>query len=139
MLMQRYSYILDLRISHRALDPDLVSRTLGLEPHLAWRTGDLRKTPKGTVLDGVRLAGYWSANPFSYGWRSSTDALIEDALEELMECLFPHREFLNQLAESGSVQIWVSSESDHNYALELPPRMLFRLASLGVTLIHDVY
>lgn len=92
--MQLYSHILDLRISHHALDPDVVTRSLGMEPQHAWRAGDPRKTPKGTLLAGTRSTGYWAANPFSYGWRESTDALVEDALEELVTFLEPHRDFL---------------------------------------------
>lgn len=137
--MQIYSYILDLRIWHPSLDPDLVTRTLGLQPSIAWRAGDPRKTPKGTALEGVRSEGYWSANPFSYGWRESTDALVEDALEELITHLLPHEDFLREISRGGVVRIWVSSQSHRNYAFELPPTMLIRLASIGATVVHDVY
>ena len=82
--MQLYSHTVDLRISHPALDPDLVTRTLKLQPHISWRTGDPRQTPKGTPLEGFHSKGYWSCNPFSYGWQDSTDAKIEDVLAELI-------------------------------------------------------
>lgn len=137
--MQRYSYILDLRIWHPTLDPDLVSRTLGLEPQTNWRAGDSRKTPKGTLLEGVRSEGYWSTNPFSYRWRESTDAQIEDALEELVAFLEPHRDFLRGISQGGTIRVWVSSQSNRNFAFELTPNMLARLASLGATFVHDVY
>jgi hypothetical protein len=137
--MQLYSHILDLRISHPALDPDAVTRTLGMEPQHAWRAGDPRKTPKGTVLAGTRSAGYWATNPFSYGWRASTDALVEDALEELLTFLEPHRGFLMELSTGGSVRIWASTSSNRNYVLDLGPSILSRIASLGATFIHDVY
>ena len=137
--MQLYSYVLDLRICHPTLDPDLVSRTLGLEPQRSWHVGDSRKTPKGTLLEGVRSEGYWSTNPFSYGWRESTDAQIEDALEELVTFLEPHRDFLRGISQGGTVRIWVSSHSNRNFAFELSPGMLARLASLGATFVHDVY
>lgn len=137
--MQLYSHILDLRISHMALDPDLVTGTLGMEPHYAWRAGDPRKTPKGTQLAGTHAIGYWASNPFSYGWRESTDALVEDALEELVSFLEPHRAFLTGLAETGNVRIWASTSSPRNYTLDLAPSMLARIASLGASLVHDVY
>ena len=137
--MQHYSYALNLRIWHAALDPDSVSRTLGIEPQMAWRTGDPRMTPKGTPLMGLRNEGYWSADPFGYGWQSSADALIEDALDELIAFLEPHRDFLLGISEGGIVRIWISSQSIRNYALELPPHMLIRLGALGATLVHDVF
>lgn len=137
--MQLYSHIVDLRISHPALDPDAVTRTLGIEPQRTWRAGEPRKTPKGTLLKGTRTTGYWSANPFSYGWRPSTDAQAEDALEELVTFLEPQRDFLVGLSEAGSVRIWVSTYSSRNFALELAPSLLVRIASLGATFIHDVF
>jgi len=103
--MQLYSHILDLRISHPALNPDVVTRTLGMEPVHAWRAGDPRQTPKGTLLTGTRTTGYWAANPFSYRWRESTDALVEDALEELLTFLEPHRDFLLELSKGGNLRI----------------------------------
>lgn len=137
--MQLYSHILDLRISHPALDPDVITRTLGLEPLHSWRAGEPRKTPKGTLLAGTRSTGFWAANPFSYGWRDSTDALVEDALEELVTFLEPHRDFLVEFRIAGTVRIWVSTSSRRNYALDLAPGVLGRIASLGATFIHDVY
>jgi hypothetical protein len=137
--MQLYSHILNLRISHPALDPDLVTRTLGFKPQIAWRNGEPRQTPKGTHIGGLRTEGYWSADPFEYGWRDSTDALVEDALEELVTSLEPHREFLIGISLGGPVRIWVSSQSTRNYSLDLAPSMLVRIASLGATFIHDVY
>jgi len=137
--MQLYSHILDLRISNPTLDPDAVTRTLGIEPLHAWRAGDPRQTPKGTPLAGTRASGYWASNPFSYGWRESTDTLVEDALEELLDFLEPHRNFLMELSEVGNVRIWASTSSKRNYSLYLGPSMLSRIASLGATFIHDVY
>ena len=101
--------------------------------------GDPRKTPKGTLLQGTRTEGYWSSDPFSYGWRDSTDAQVEDALDELLKVLEPHRDFLSGISQEGAVRIWVSTHSNRNFALELPPNILGRLASLGITFVHDVY
>jgi hypothetical protein len=137
--VQLYSHTIDLRIWHPKLDPAKVSSTLGIEPQIAWRDGELRKTPKGTILQGVRSGGYWSANPFSYGWQSSTDMQLEDALEELVSFLDPHKAFLLELSQEGVVRIWVSTHSNRNFALELTPRMIGRLSALGATFVHDVY
>ena len=137
--MQLYSHILDLRISHPALDLGAVTRTLGMEPQRTWRAGDPCRTPKGTLLAGTRSSCYWATNPFSYGWRESTDTLVEDALEELVTFLEPHRGFLIKLAKTGHVRIWVSTSSSRNYALDLAPSMLARIASLSASFIHDVY
>ena len=137
--MQVYSHELSIRISHPLLDPDEVSRVLGFSPEYAWRTGDERRTPKGTLLQGTRKEGYWSCDPFDYGWRPSGDALVEDALEELVTALEPHREFLTNLSQGGTVRLWACTQSNRNLAIELTPTMLSRLAVLGATFVHDVY
>lgn len=138
--MQLYSHTIRLRISGPALDPDLVTTTVGLSPLRTWRVGEPRRTPKGTPLQGTYSDSYWIADPFEYGWRSSTDCDIEGALEELIAYLEPKAIFLQEIAkEGGRLTIWISSQSERNYAIELPPGILGRLASLEITLAHDVY
>ncbi len=137
--MQLYSHILDLRIWHPKLEPTLISSTLGIDPRVAWRDGDPRKTPKGTLLKGVRSGSYWSANPFSYGWQLSTDVQLEDALEELVSFLELHKEFLLGVSREGTVRVWASTQSSRNYAFEMTPLILERLSTIGATFIHDVY
>ncbi len=137
--MQLYAHIIDLRISHPSLDPDVVTRTLGIEPQRAWRAGEPRKTSKGTKLDGVYPTGYWSSNPFSYGWTESTDNVIEDVLDEVIKVLEPHSEFLNKISKEGQVRVWISSQSNRNYTIELSSHALARLAAMGVTVVHDVF
>jgi hypothetical protein len=137
--MQLYSHTLSLSIVHPSLDPASVTQVLGLKPQRTWLAGEQRSTPKGTPLQGRYAEGYWATDPFEYGWQASTDMQIEDALEELVSFLEPHAAFLRQISSGGIVKVWVSSQSTRNYAFELSPSMLGRLASLGATLVHDVY
>ena len=137
--MKLYSHTISLRIAHPSLDPARVSDELGLKPHRSWKSGDPRSTPQGTVLQGTYSEGYWAADPFEYGWQSSTDAQIEDSLEELITLLEPHAVFLREITNGGIVRIWVDSQSTRNYALELSPAMMQRLSSIGATFVHDVY
>ena len=138
--MQLYSHIFSLRVAHPSLDPELVTQVLGLKPKRSWRAGERRQTPKGTPLQGVYSEGCWSSNPFEYSWRESTDTSIEDALEELVNYLEPHTAFLKGIGnDGGRVTIWVSSQSTRNYAVELSPNFLGRLAVLGTSIVYDVY
>ena len=100
-----------------------------------------RRSAQDTTGDPTRghSCNRRAANPFSYGWRESTDALVEDALEELVSFLEPHRDFLTGLAKGDHVRIWASTSSPRNYTLDLASSMLARIASLGASLIHDVY
>lgn len=138
--MQLYSHSLSLRIWHPDVEPSFISKALGMEPHRSWRAGDPRGTPKGSPLQGRNTESYWSADPFGYGWRPSTDDTVEDALAELINALRPHRDFLHSLVSGGGrVLVHASSQGWRNYAVELPPALLGQLADLGVSLAHDVY
>jgi hypothetical protein len=138
--MQLYSHSLLIRIWHPNVEPSLISKALGMESGRSWRAGDPRTTPRGTPLQGRNAESYWSADPFAYGWRPSTDSTLEDALSELIKALRLHKEFLQNLVSGGGrVLVHASSQGRRNYAVELSPALLGQLAELGVSLAHDVY
>jgi hypothetical protein len=138
--MQRYSYSLAVRIWHPSLNPEEITRELGITPHRTCLAGDRRKTPKGQLLDGAYQESYWSADAFSRGEYSSTDDLAEDALDEVLQFLAPHRSFLQRLRSEGArLHLQVSSFSGRNYAFEFPPGFLAKCVDLGLSFVHDVY
>jgi len=137
--LQTYTYILDIRITHPSFDPELISQALGKSADTFWKAGEPRRTPKGTLLQGTWPESYWTCNPFSERWRESTEERFEDALEDTLGWLEPHAAFLLKIAEQGTIRIWFSSHSNRNFAVELPPRLLGRMAALGISLVHDVY
>lgn len=138
--MQNYSYSLAVRIWHPVLNPEEITRELGITPCRTFLAGERRKTPKGQLLDGVYQESYWTADPFSRGEYSSTDDLAEDALAEVLQFLAPHRPFLRRFRSEGArLQLQVSSFSGRNYAFEFPPEFLTKCADLGFSFVHDVY
>jgi hypothetical protein len=138
--MQHYSYTIDIRIWHPSISPEEITRVFGIQPSNFCEAGNPRKTPKGTPLDGVYRESCWSADPFNRGEYSSTDDLAEDALNEVLEVMEPHKKFILKLRSEGArILVQISSFSGRNYALELPPELLGRFAALGVSLAHDVY
>jgi hypothetical protein len=138
--MQRYSYTIDVRIWHPSIKPDEITLILGIKPRNSSEAGKPRKTPKGTLLEGVYRESYWSADIFNRGEYSSTDGLIEDSLIEIIETLEPHKDFIQKLRSEGArILVQISSFSGRNYAFELPPDLLGRCATLGVSIANDVY
>ncbi|MBT3033096.1 MAG: DUF4279 domain-containing protein [Candidatus Thiodiazotropha sp. (ex Lucina pensylvanica)] len=138
--MQRYSYTIAIRIWHPSIDPEFITMALGIQPSHMSKAGDKRKTPKGTTLEGTYKESYWHADPFDRGEYSSTDDLIEDSVVEILDVLEPKREFFQKLrSEDALVMLQISSFSGRNYAFQLPPIVLERLAATGLTLAHDVY
>ena len=138
--MQRYSYIIRLRIWHPFIDPKMITRVLGMDPTNQSEAGQPGKTPKGRSLEGVYHESYWSADPFKRGEYSSTDDLIEDALADVLQAIEPHQTFFQNLrTEGGRIIVEVCSFSGRNYAFELSPEILSKLVTLGVSFVHDVY
>jgi hypothetical protein len=76
--MQRYSYTIQLRIWHPALDPAIITGTFGMQPHVSAKVGEPRRTPKGKPLSGTHTENYWSAVPFDRHDYLSTDDVAED-------------------------------------------------------------
>ena len=137
--MQTYKFKLDLRIWHPDLDPEEISKTLNFQPDTFWKNGDAKKTPTGSLLQGMHSETYWASNPFSNGWRYSTEALIEEAINELITYLDKYIEFLQEISQEGIIRLWISSHSKSNFSIEIPPRMSAKFSELGLTFIHDAY
>ena len=138
--MQLYSFIVELRIWHPSIDPEIISIQLNITPHIQYKAGERRRTRSGTILDGTWRESHWNAEVFEYGWSMSSDREVEDIVAEAVEALKPHRDFLVSLRTGGGrLLLQVSSHSSRNYALELSPGLMEDLCSLGVGFAHDVY
>lgn len=138
--MQLYYYQIRLRIWHPSIDPKLITKNLGIQPHICAKVGQPRTTPKGNRLSGKYAESYWSGIPFDCREYCSTDNQAEDALSGIVESLEPHSKFLNRLHEEGGrLLLEICSYSSRNYAFEFSPELLKRVASIGLSLVHDVY
>jgi len=97
--VHNYSYNLSLRIWHPSINPDDITRELGIQPNRSWKAGRKRTTPKGTPLEGFYQESYWTADPFQFGEHSSTENLAEDFFINLLEVLEPNKAFLKKLRD----------------------------------------
>jgi len=90
-------FYLDLFIVHPSIDPCEITAVLGLEPSNVHRVGDRRATPTGSLLQGT----YPDTR-----WRHSVRHEIRGRcfagkVDELLDRLLPHRDFLRQLRSTG--------------------------------------
>lgn len=121
----------DLFVVHPSLDPADISRALGLEGHFSQRVGDLRRTPKGTLLSGVYP---------DYRWRhcirpSTTEKGISAELANFIEKLEPYKEFFANVRTAGrETSIVLNFLGDGYLADVIPSATLVRLANLGLDL-----
>jgi hypothetical protein len=126
-----------LRLYHPSIDPRQITEELGLAPIGAWRAGEPRTTPKGTLLGGFAKMSFWRTN--LAGDESGRDDLAA-ALHDIAGRLEPHRSFLNRLdEEGGTVTLLVTWFVADNEAIAVEPALLTRYAQLGVALEFDIH
>jgi len=138
--MQNFSFVVALRIWHPSIDPEDISVALNLKPERQWKVGEARTTAKGRSLGGVQAETYWFTDPFNHGEYLSHQDQVEDVFFDVLRLLAPKKEFLNLLSTQGArAHLQVSTHSNRNYALVLPPELLHECSELGLSLVHDTY
>ncbi len=123
------------------LDPDAVSRTLGLAADFAVHVGDARITGAGCVL-GVEREGVWRLESRQ---RVQGDALtrkdIDVHVRALLAILRPHVATLRALAERGEAAfdvLWESSYLHAGTGPVLAADCIEGIARLGASLGFDI-
>ena len=99
--MQLYWYSTRLAIWHPSIDPEEITRVLGVKARACGQAGQPRKTPRGTPLAGVWRESWWKADLFDRGECVSTDDLVVDIVTEYLEVLEPQADFLRRLWVEG--------------------------------------
>jgi len=124
-----------LFIVHPTLDPDEISRILGLEAHFSHRVGDRRRTPK-QLLSGTYPDTRWR-HCIRY---TVTEQHFAAEVIGFVERLEAHKEFFANVTSTGgkaSVIIWFLG--DGYFGDELPPATLAKLAGLGLALAVECF
>jgi hypothetical protein len=138
--MHSYTYSISLRLCHPHIDPAEISQFLALEPKRAWKAGDPRQTPKGTLLEGFYSESYWTSDLIPHGEQPSEGTLLEDYLDDLTKQLASSRDFFARVrSEGGHVELFIGIYGDRNFGFELPPSLLSAVADIGLSLSFDVY
>ena len=134
------NYSVALRICHPSIDPKLITDVLGLEPSVSWPAGAPKATPRGTMVVGTRAETYWHREPLLLADEAQGDRCPEDVLSRAFHRLKPHAEFLLALRTSNArLNLTLSSYGSENYAFEFAPELMAGCASMGLSLVVDVY
>jgi hypothetical protein len=124
-----------LFIVHPTLDPDEISRILGLEAHFSHRVGDRRRTPK-QLLSGTYRDTRWR-HCIRY---TVTEQHFATEVIGFVERLDAHKEFLAKVTSTGgTASIIVCFLGDGYFGDELPPATLAKLADLGLALAVECF
>lgn len=122
-------------IRHPAINPDVITRTLQIEPTRAAMVGTLMKTPKGEVLRGRHRDSVWSCT-----LRLARNRFFFREVVDLIEKLEPHKDFLVGLTESGgTATVTIDLPGDTNIGDVLPWRQVARLGALRIELGIEVF
>ncbi len=121
-----------LRITAPDLDPEAITRRLGVSPTLAARRGDDRPSEGGTVKQRV---GIWA-----FGFSSSQEWVLADAIGALLDRLPADVAVWREIASSATIDVFCGLHlDDWNRGLDLPPELLARLGERRITLSFDIY
>ena len=128
-------YNVRLLIRHPSINPDIITRTLQLTPHLSAMAGTARKGPKGHNLPGLYRHSVWS-----HSFRIEHNRYFFRDVVKLIGRLEPHRAFLADLSEGGgTLSMIIDLPGDTNIGDVLPWREVGRLGALRIDLGVEVF
>jgi len=122
-----------LRFHGDVLDPEEISRILGVKPTTCVKKGDLWETPRGAKI--TARTGYWSLSA-----PNQNAGNLETQLTEMLSLLSEDLEACRSLAASFRGNIFVGLFlSGFNEGLSLSPTTITAIGLRGLTLDIDVY
>jgi Domain of unknown function (DUF4279) len=131
----QFEYYVSFRATHPTLDPAEIAGQLGLEANASWAAGEPRKTPKGTLLGGVREESYCA---FNIG--SSDDGALSECLQTAVARLKREGDFLREIrATGGSLMFYVSRYTSGDTGEVFETGLLKDMAELGIELGINAY
>jgi hypothetical protein len=138
--MSEYEFTISLRIRHPTVNPDRITKELGIEPQHTWKAGDPRRDPGGEELEGDYRESYWMGRLMDAPQLSSGRLSVESVLQRTLDQLRRSHEFLDELNTNGGVaELQVSLYARENFRLELPADSLALLSRLRVSVVLDVH
>jgi hypothetical protein len=135
-----YQFRISLRANHPTKALSFMTELLGLQPRRQWTSGEPRSDPKGTPLDGVYTESYWTARLLDGAIKDSTEQSLHEALESILESLFPHSAPLREFQQGGgSLYLFIGIFGSSNFGLEFDSELMNALGQAGLTVGLDVY
>ena len=137
--MGLYRYSVSLRFRHPDIDPEEISRALGMLPRRCWRTGEPRRTPTGNPLRGVYRESYWYAD-IAEG--DSISEGLAPALHKALDKLEPYESFLKRIRDEGGrseffVGWYLKSQAGEDFDQSLLRRLIKLQIDLALDNYHD--
>lgn len=137
--MHPYSFIVSLRANHPHQDLSYLSELFLLERRHGWTAGEVRRTPKGTLLGGTRKDSYWSAR-VTPEEVASEEWQLEDVLHNSIAHILSLQGKLAEFFETGgTMNYFIGLYGVRNYGLIFSPELMGNLSKARVELQLDIY
>jgi hypothetical protein len=128
-------YSVRLLIHHPHIDPDRITETLGLTPHLSAIAGSVRKAPNGVILPGRHRTSVWS-----HSFSVERHRHFFSEVVKMIDRLEPHKALLHEIADSGGfMSLIVNLPGDVNLGSNFRWREMARLSDLHIDLGVEVF
>jgi hypothetical protein len=137
--MSDYELTMSLAIRHPDIDPDRITRALGLQPGYVWKKGENRRDEAGSSLGTLHNASYWLCEIAPRHRFSGERVGLESELSRVLQMLSAASGFLQSLhAEGGATELHVTLFSRGDVRLDLPPNCTALLGRLAVAMRIDI-
>lgn len=137
--MSDYEVTLSLAIRHPDIDPDRITRALGLQPGYVWKKGEGRRDEAGSSLGGLHNASYWLCEIAPRHRFTGERVGLESELSRVLQKLSVASGFLQSLhAEGGVTELHVTLFAHGDVRLDLPPDCTALLGRLAVAMRIDI-
>ena len=157
--LQPLPFQLSLRIKHPSMDPEDISRLLGIEAEHSFRAGQPRQSKSGLVPSAVYTETYWLAplNPASwFGSPSFSQPLNLAAVQEHLHAAIVrnlagalgwcaarfnklHAASLQTIrSDGGEISLLVTLSATEVNTFSLPPQVSRMFGDLGITLEFEI-
>ena len=138
--MNPYRYVVSLRFTHPKIDPESITKSVGLVPFRTWMAGKPRTGPKGNVLSGTNRETYWTARLHKEKSIRSREIALEDYLAKQVKKLKAKEIYFKRIRKTGGhIEFFIGVFCDNNIGAEFPSSLLADMSKLGIDLSLDIY
>jgi hypothetical protein len=137
--MSDYEFTMSLRIRHPDMDPERLTRGLGLQPQHCWRAGEERRGSSGELLTGTYRESYWVCGLMADPQLATESTGVESELMQVLSKLHESLDFLKSIHTSGGAsEVHVSVFAREPFRIELLAEMASMLGRAGIGLTLEV-
>ena len=133
--MNGLQFSLSLRLWHPTFHAANLTAEFDLEVEVSHDIKERRRTPKGTILDGV-----YSETYCCFSLKKNSEGRLGSDLNVWCEYLERHASFLREFVHTGGrLEFYVSIFLDGDRGFEIKNSMFRRICALGLDLSVEMY